>query len=408
MSYFVLFFMVVFTTTLCVRGDVLIYSIEMEMQVSEYRDMPARFGNPLPDEGLRGKLVYAHPKNACGEIAKPPEGYDDFGGWIVLIKRGDCNFDDKIRAAQNANFSAAIVHNVNSSVLEPMSANNATGIYIPSVFVSDDTGLILAQKYQYEEDYYIVLNDDLPFNINTTLVLPFAIVVGICFVVMVIFMIVKCIKNQRRQRRNRLPSSSLRKIPTAKYQKGDPYETCAICLEDYQENEKLRILPCSHAYHCKCIDPWLTKNRRVCPVCKRKVFAEDEHVSDTESDTDTDDTTPLLRQGSYGTQGGTFTQQGRNIIEHTESPSSLSSVFSCECQHTESYKQSQPDSSHSSDDSESLYVSPTEVYTQVHNTAYNIVSSSDHSINSAEETTTESSVPIASSSGTESNKDVII
>lgn len=61
--------------------------------------------------------MYAHPKNACGEIAKPPEGYDDFGGWIVLIKRGDCNFDDKIRAAQNANFSAAIVHNVNSSVL---------------------------------------------------------------------------------------------------------------------------------------------------------------------------------------------------------------------------------------------------------------------------------------------------
>lgn len=24
-------------------------------------------------------------------------------------------------------------------------------------------------------------------------------------------------------------------------------------------------------YHLKCIDPWLTKNRRVCPVCKGKV-----------------------------------------------------------------------------------------------------------------------------------------
>jgi len=69
------------------------------------------------------------------------------------------------------------------------------------------------------------------------------------------------------------------------------------------------------AYHSKCVDPWLTRNRRVCPVCKRKVFAEGEHVSDTESESDPDDTTPLIRPSSYGTQGGTFLTQRVCVVK---------------------------------------------------------------------------------------------
>ncbi|KAJ2741731.1 hypothetical protein GGI19_006916 [Coemansia pectinata] len=45
---------------------------------------------------------------------------------------------------------------------------------------------------------------------------------------------------------------------------------CAICLGRYIPRESLRLLPCKHAFHQKCIDSWLlSKDMTVhCPVCK--------------------------------------------------------------------------------------------------------------------------------------------
>ncbi|EDV93811.1 GH19534 [Drosophila grimshawi] len=277
--------------------------------IEEFNDLPSTFGPSIVGNNLRVFAVPPEPKYAfgCDYLNLPPRNSDYPTGakFVAIVSRGgDCTFERKVRVAQNATYFAVIIYNNEGDELEQMTANNASGIYIPSVFVGQTTGKTLLSFST--PGLVLIINDELPFNINTQLILPFSILIALCFLVMIVYMIYRCIREQRRLRRYRLPKSMLKKIPVLRYTKNNTrikYETCVICLDDFVEDDKLRVLPCSHPYHSHCIDPWLTENRRVCPICKRKVFSKGEIRAsrlrqpslDIVTDTD-DDTTPLLQQ----------------------------------------------------------------------------------------------------------------
>ncbi|KAI3470678.1 hypothetical protein Pfo_027341 [Paulownia fortunei] len=60
---------------------------------------------------------------------------------------------------------------------------------------------------------------------------------------------------------------------------------CAVCLNEFEENETLRLLPkCDHVFHPECIDAWL-ESHVTCPVCRSNLVpqAGDEPVQVPES-----------------------------------------------------------------------------------------------------------------------------
>ncbi|GAV61462.1 zf-RING_2 domain-containing protein [Cephalotus follicularis] len=77
-----------------------------------------------------------------------------------------------------------------------------------------------------------------------------------------------------------LDESVIRSIPIFQFKKGGDnvreigerrFCECSVCLNEFQEDEKLRIIPyCGHVFHIDCIDIWLQSSAN-CPLCRTSI-----------------------------------------------------------------------------------------------------------------------------------------
>tara|TARA_A100001015_G_C15031922_1_gene733808 strand:- start:852 stop:1730 length:879 start_codon:yes stop_codon:yes gene_type:complete len=232
-------------------------------------DLPANFGPDIPKIGLKGNIIISDPINGCTKTSFQ----DNKSNWFLLIKRGECEFDDKVRTAQNAGAAAAIIYNNHPNEnLITMRSKNTQDITIPSVFIDNKSGNIIYNYNNSRTNIAYIYYVDIYFFFYYKLFAIFALSIFVICCILHFVARSRFRNSVAAERISIMTKRQVRKLKKIKFKNKDleKYQVCAICLDEYIEDDELRLLPCNHEFHAKCIDEWLLKNNVKCPKCRHK------------------------------------------------------------------------------------------------------------------------------------------
>lgn len=218
-----------------------------------------------------------------------PDGALPREPWIALVRRGGCNFEDKVANAHHSRAVGVIVYNDRDAKgLDKMKLSTGNGRNISGVFTYKSMGEEMAKLIDNNSKVLVHITIASHTLTRTTINKTSVLFVSITFIVLMIISIAWLVfyyvqrfryihaKDRLEKRLFNAAKKALSKIPTKNIKAGDKElqgdgECCAICIEPYRVPEVLRMLPCSHEFHKNCIDPWLLEHR-TCPMCKMDIL----------------------------------------------------------------------------------------------------------------------------------------
>ncbi|KAI8362778.1 hypothetical protein BD560DRAFT_333840, partial [Blakeslea trispora] len=247
-------------------------------------DRPAMFGPTLSYTGKIGFIVEPSDDPTGCTIVQPP-----CSDWIALVRRGSCSFITKVRYMQKSGAVAVIVGDPEQPGWVTMySPGDTSDIVIPSVFVAkEEYNKLLGLSKLVGTPILSVISHE-----TSSALWPWLNLITLFIILPMIMICMVYISWKVRQRiirqRELAPVLFVSTMASKVFREEEEGESCAICLEEYDVGNELRLLPCQHQFHASCVDAWLTTQKKLCPICKRDVTC---HT--------TTEITPLLLEAGY-------------------------------------------------------------------------------------------------------------
>lgn len=103
-----------------------------------------------------------------------------------------------------------------------------------------------------------------------------------CLMTLVMFKWYKFDRDRREERENakeeQRVAKELKELPSMSWRDTkvlykDDDDVCSLCLDAYEEDDSLVVLPCKHYFHQECVSRWFSTKRQskhpTCPKCRR-------------------------------------------------------------------------------------------------------------------------------------------
>ncbi|CAF95427.1 unnamed protein product, partial [Tetraodon nigroviridis] len=246
-----------------------------------------RYGQNSPKVDARGVVLTPAPRNGvvdrqgCDPATRflvPARTVQ----WVALLQRGNCTFKEKILKAASFNATAVLIYN-NFTEKTVMMGHEGTGDTV-AVMITEAFGKELLAHLDRNLTVLVSVLFRPTKNINRGSL----VFVSISFIVLMIistawfiFYFIQKIGSRSSQHRGQrhlgdAAKKAIGKLSTRTVKKGDKethpdFNHCAVCIEAYQLNDVVRILPCKHVFHKVCVDPWLNEHC-TCPICKLNIL----------------------------------------------------------------------------------------------------------------------------------------